>query len=135
MNYKWQSDYRLLAGNVVLPLYRGVRILHMPVVFGDAASLPNDLLYWRPLLALAAKKMPEHAGKVVYLTIDEKEVKSGQTQRRPGLHVDGYWQTEDSANGGGTWGGGGSWGGSSGSRTEGTGLLTISRPGGCMAWR
>ena len=59
---------------------------------------------------------------VGYLTIDECEVPAGQTQRRPGLHVDGIYRGAA-----GSWGGGGSWGG--------TGFLVANNiPGTCRAW-
>lgn len=150
------SILKELATDVPMPEFRGLRILMMPIIFGDNDSVPEkDCL---PMLDVMWRSMPQHSGKTVYLTVDQKEVECGKTHRRPQLHVDGYPHTEvdkrmvesgyclhgnpgiwaGSAHGG-TWGGsggGGGWGGSSSSLYwwDGTGLLTISDVVGCQAW-
>ncbi len=131
------SRFHLLTQYCPLPAYRGTRVLLMPMIHGDKASLPEDLQQWWPTLDVCAKHTPQHKGKVVYLTVDEKQVPAGKTHRRPRLHVDGYWKTE--AGHGGVWGGGGgggAWGGGRGTASwqGGTGLLTVANHPGCRAW-
>lgn len=122
-------------GACKLPDFSGIRVLHMPVILGDLASLPEELVGYIPMLDACREAMPDHAGKVCYLTVDEKEVKAGMTHRRPRLHVDGYHKTEAGGSGGawGGGGGGGSWGGAAPSG-GGTGLLTVASAEGCRAW-
>ena len=52
--------------------------------------------------------VPTWGGRVAYLTVQESFVGAGRTQRRPGVHTDGW-------GGGGGWGGGW-WGGGGGVR-------------------
>lgn len=135
------------VAEVPFPNFSGLRILHMPIILGEEDSIPKDLHGYLPLLEIAASKFPQHAGDVVYFTIDEKKLKTGQTHRRPGLHVDGWHKVKVGEHyiggGGGSWGGGGgSWGGASYSvgsykktlDNEGTGLLTAANKIGCRAW-
>ena len=73
---------------------------------------------------------PDHIryydNNVAYLTIDEKDLKSGQIQRNAGKHVDGMYKGEIA----GAWGGGGgSWG------STGNGMLLVSNTDNlCQAW-
>src|SRR5665213_3194682 len=53
---------------------------HMPEGFED---------YLEPVIELC-RKAGQFIGKA-YVTVDEKVVKAGQTQRRPGPHVDGCY--------------------------------------------
>lgn len=137
------------AENIPLPAFRGLRILMMPIIYGDPESVPDkDCL---PMLEAMGKVFQSHKGQVVYLTVDQKRVQPGKTHRRPGLHVDGYPHTLTDARfsqmpevhgiwagyaHGGTWGGGGGWGGGKGPMYwfDGTGLLTVSSVVGCRAW-
>lgn len=116
------SDCRY-AGQIQLPAFSGTRVMMLPVVLGDAASIPDFLSHWKPALTrlweLTAAPL---LGMVGYLTIDEKRVKSGTTHRRAGKHVDGVYR-----GGAGCWGGGG-WG------SPEHGMLVASNPAGCRAW-
>jgi hypothetical protein len=140
------SKVKELVSEVVLPEFRGLKILMMPIVFGDDATVPDkDCI---PMLNAMRIAMPQHEGKVVYLTVDQNLVEAGKTHRRPGLHVDGYPHTEvdkrffglsgiwAGVSHGGTWGGGGGWGGGNKNLYwwDGTGLLTISSVEGCKVW-
>jgi hypothetical protein len=113
-------------GPVGLPKFSGTRVMMLPVLIGDGNSLPGYLSKWDSAfdeLSLLAR--PEVQGKVGYLTIDERVVEPGNTLRRSGLHVDGWWHGNPGAWGGGD-DGGGTWGRN--------GMITVSTPAGCRAW-
>ena len=105
----------------------------LPVVLGDPQTVAERL---RPTLLDLSALAPEHEGEVGYLTVDQKEIAAGQSHRRRGLHVDGYWRTGANVNAGVWGGGGGVWGGS-GKRQwhEGSGMILVSDVVGCRAWR
>lgn len=113
-------------GPVDLPDFSGIRVMMMPLILGMGDSIPPMLDRWRGTLAKLFDFCPQHKGQVGYLTIDEKHVKASTTHRREGLHVDGVLNGRAGGWGGG---GGGGWGAS------GTGMLTVSNPAGCRAWR
>jgi hypothetical protein len=127
------STFKELSTSVPLPSFHGLRILMMPIIFGDNSTVPyHDVV---PMLDVMSKYMEIYKGNVVYLTIDQKELKSGETHRRQGLHVDGYPLTDMDDNGGSWGGGGGGWGGGKGRDwCNGSGLLTVSDVEGCRAW-
>lgn len=92
---------------VKFPEPRGLNVNMMPVVMGDAESVPEELRGYLPLI----KKCDFWPGSVVYLTVNESVVEAGETQRRPGIHTDAF-KWPGSWMGGqpdGKWGGG--WGG------------------------
>lgn len=99
------------AGHITFPEFAGTRVMMMPIVIGDAASLPDDVLPagWHDpigqLSEIATSKRPEVAGCVGYLTIDEAVIREGLTHRRPGLHTDGYAAFSEGAQAYGAWGG------------------------------
>ena len=87
------------------PSPSGININMMPFLCGktfEECKLPDNLLPYWDLIHLCIghhwhrdnhhlwpkRKYPSDLGKVYYLTIQESEVESGQSQRRPGLHVD-----------------------------------------------
>lgn len=132
-------SFMMPLDRVVLPPFSGLRILHMPIIFGRRDTYPEFIQPYTNIILAAAKSFAHHSGQVVYLTIDEKVVKAGESHRRKGLHVDGWHKTEE-ASSGGSWGGGGGGGGFGGSRSHGhpglggTGLVTVSSHFGCRAW-
>jgi hypothetical protein len=137
-----KSEFSVINGACTLPEFTGIRVLHMPVILGDRKSVPEILSGYLPLLELCAEAESRHVAKVVYLTVDEKIIPAGESHRRPGLHVDGWYKTEENVGThapmrGGGWGGGGggSWGGAGVLGDEGTGLLTIASSPGCKAWK
>lgn len=93
----------------------------MPVILGDLRGVPAQ--YFDLVNSLYEVTESRHIGMIGYLTIDEQELKLGQTLRRSGLHVDGYYHGRC-----GAWGGGGSWG------SVGNGMLTVSSTGHCRAF-
>lgn len=132
---KFHSEYKQL-GVVELPQFTGLRLMMLPVIIGDSASIPDFAQSYNRLFE-EISDMPhasDHKGCVGYLTIDEKLVKPQTSHRRGGLHVDGIYR--GSAGG---WGGGGSWGGGEGpidddGEPSGPGMLTVSNPPGCIAY-
>lgn len=112
------------VGPINLPEFSGLRVMMLPVVLNDLGTVPDMLDGYRDTLAGLFGMCPSHAGKVGYITIDEKRVGPSATHRRAGKHVDGIYQGRN-----GSWGGGGgSWG------SAGSGMLTVSNPAGCRAW-
>lgn len=120
----WSDSEHL--GEVVLPDWSGLRIMMMPVVFNDPHRLPLPPQWHAVIVRLFnLKRAHLHAGKVGYLTIDEKLVKAGEAHRRPGLHVDGVYRGPGAVSDDGVWGGGG-WGRS--------GLITVASHRGLRIW-
>lgn len=153
------------TGTLQFPEYTGTRVMMLPIILGNPDSLPTDVLpksWHEPIMALgelATQIAPTVANKVAYLTIDESVVLPGLTQRRPGLHTDGYAEFDESgelAYGG--WSGGawaapprrepkpepkpertpdpwrGGWGGGAWANGYGLGMLTASTHVGCEAY-
>ncbi len=109
------------VGKITLPAFSGTRIMMLPFLLEEPDSVPPMLEHYRPVIAGMVDMSPQRQG-VAYLTIDEKHVPAGHSQRRAGLHIDGVYR-----GGPGAWGGGsGPWGGQ--------GMLTVSNPMGCRAW-
>lgn len=102
-------------GSIQIPEYSNIRILMMPILLDDLGSIPGFLSNWTGFLDSLIGRSPCKTG-TAYLTIDESQLKAGETHRRPGLHVDGW---HDDSNAGG-WGGGG-WG----SSVEGEGMVIV----------
>jgi len=103
------------------PEFTGLRIMMMPVRLGFSYGVPDN---YYPLYRVLCDCMETRfAGDIGYLTIDEKELAPGQTLRRAGRHVDGYYHGQC-----GAWGGGGGWG------SVGNGMLTISSTAHCRAY-
>jgi len=120
----FESTYRKVWSHtpIEFPEFSGERIMMMPVYLGDISGIPKQ--YWD--LVEELWKVTEYrfmGGDVGYLTIDEQELLPGQTLRRGGLHVDGYYHGRS-----GAWGGGGKWG------SVGNGMLTISNTPHCRAY-
>ncbi|MFM9889857.1 MAG: hypothetical protein ACKVOE_04315 [Rickettsiales bacterium] len=74
--------------SVQFPKFSGTQVLMMPIIIGDLSSVPDSLSHYKPLLS-ELFKMQKHHGEVGYLTIDEKKVLKGKSQRRKGMHIDG----------------------------------------------
>ena len=152
-----------LLSQVETPSYGGHRIMMMPFDYSDVRNtLPHYLEAWKPIIEDLIQ--PFDLSGVGYLTLDESFVRKEETQRRPGLHVDGVggWGGNDGGWGGsqkksqppvtggwggatGSWGGSqpltrGGWGGSTGSwggaATKGKtpGMILLSSHTGCRGW-
>ena len=77
------------------PNPRGLNVNMMPFICGecfDDYQLPKYIKPYKGLIKLCMDHQMNVnfglVGKICYLTIQEGEVASGQSQRRPGLHVD-----------------------------------------------
>lgn len=106
---------------ITFPEFTGTRIMMMPIELGQFHGVPEQYI---PIVEeLYGMTEFRHFGEIGYLTIDERNLKSGETLRRPGLHVDGYYHGRC-----GAWGGGGSWG------SVGNGMLTVSSTSHCRAY-
>jgi hypothetical protein len=101
-------------GTVRFPDYAGSVVNMMPIVMGDAATIPACLHGYLPMIERAGFAY----GAVVYLTVHESLVDAGQSQRRSGVHTDATSQHG--------WGGGG-WG-------KVGGVWVASTDGACRAW-
>lgn len=123
MKQKFVSKFER-RGIVRLPDPQGTRIMMMPIVLGDVASVPDAYKDWHAVLLALFETAAQHNGQVGYLTIDEKLVEAAETHRRAGLHVDGVHNGSTGAWGGG----GGGWG------SVGNGMLTVASHVGCQAW-
>lgn len=67
--------------------------------FTIMSGLPHDLSHWQETVddMLTGIETDES----IYLMVDQQEVKDGQLHRRPGMHVDGYWNAALNFHGGG----------------------------------
>ena len=78
----------LFAGAAVpFPSFTGERVYMREIALG--AALPADLARWQSTVDAMTRGIL--ATGPAFLMIDQTEVSAGQTHRRPGLHVDGYW--------------------------------------------
>lgn len=82
-------------GAVPFPEFTGERVYMLP--FTKADGLPYDLARWQPTVDAMLDGV-DVAGPI-YLMIDQGMVRAGLTHRRPGVHIDGYWQPEVQAHG------------------------------------
>jgi hypothetical protein len=101
-----------MAQRVTFPIGAGRDVNMMPVVMGDAQSVPDELRAYLPLIGTCAF---EH-GSTVYLTVTESHVPARGRNRSPGIHT-------DATNSLG-WGG---WGGKAG-------IWLASNDGACRVW-
>ncbi len=95
-------------GTIEFPEYQGVRCYMMPVIQGDASSLPFHLIQYHEIIDALA--LPGERGEIGYLTIDESEVAAGASQRGYGanertIHTEACLHGDIAA-----WGGGWTWG-------------------------
>jgi hypothetical protein len=74
-------------GHVTFPEFASERIYM--VEFTKKEGLPFTLSHWQPTV----DAMLDGVGTdgPIYLMVDQSFVKKGEFHRRPGLHIDGYW--------------------------------------------
>ena len=84
-------------GEVTFPEFKAERVYMVP--FFQKEGLPKELKRWQKTVDQMLKGITTE--QPIYLMIDQTFVPAGTTQRRPGLHVDGYWLAEDSTHGNG----------------------------------
>lgn len=119
----FESTFRKLWNHseMKFPEFSGTRIMMMPVQLGSLKGIPKHYAKFVDYLYYMTEY--RHHGKIGYLTIDERNVTKGNSLRRSGLHVDGYYKGKC-----GAWGGGGGWG------SVGNGMLTVSSTSHCKAY-
>jgi hypothetical protein len=76
---------------------RNLAVLDMPVLMPESDGeyrLPKEVEYLAPLIEIIAAhekaKNSDHNRRYAYLTVDQRPVRAGNTQRNPGLHIDGF---------------------------------------------
>lgn len=72
-------------GGVHFPEFTGERVYMRRFDYG----LPRDLSRWQSTVDAMMDGIK--TDQPLYLMIDQSLVKAGQPQRRPGIHIDGYW--------------------------------------------
>lgn len=84
-------------GQVPFPTFTGERAYMRE--FTQRDGLPADLIRWQPTVdAMLQGIITEQP---IYIMIDQGDVVAGASQRRPGMHIDGYWCAGIQAHGGG----------------------------------
>lgn len=84
-------------GRVTFPEFTGERVYMRR--FTKAAGLPPDLARWQPTVDAMLDGV--NAPGSIFLMVDQSPVRAGMAQRRPGLHVDGYWNADSARHNGG----------------------------------
>mmetsp|Transcript_4879 Transcript_4879/g.14105 ORF Transcript_4879/g.14105 Transcript_4879/m.14105 type:complete len:393 (+) Transcript_4879:115-1293(+) len=95
-----QEEKKLVAfahvDNVTFPAPKSINVNMMPFILGDKRSLPPELHAYWPMIAKCTSTLHRSDGKaspkdrVGYLTVHESVVHEGASQRRPGLHTEGF---------------------------------------------
>lgn len=89
-----KSSIKLL-GTVQFPVNTGERIYMREFRKGD--GLPADLIRWQPTVDAMLEQVDTDGP--IFLMVDQSLVRAGTAQRRPGLHIDGYWDNGVRAHG------------------------------------
>lgn len=92
-------------GSVTFPAFLAERVYMR--AFTKAEGLPLDLARWQPTVDTMLDGVDTDGP--IYLMIDQGVIKAGASQRRPGVHIDGYWVPDLHAHGGGGGGHAGCW--------------------------
>lgn len=82
-------------GNVLFPEFKSEKHYMVKI----ETKLPQELARWQSTVdsMLSGLSMPKG---YAYLMVDEAFVEEGSYHRRPGVHIDGYWDDGISAHGG-----------------------------------
>jgi hypothetical protein len=83
-------------GAVAFPEFTGERVYMRE--FRKADDLPFDLARWQPTVDAMLDGVT--ADGPLYLMIDQGVVRGGVSHRRPGVHIDGYWNPAVRTHGG-----------------------------------
>ncbi len=83
-------------GSVSFPEYTGERVYMEP--FFQKHGLPQHLARWQQTVDAMLDGIA--SDQPIYLMIDQSPVSTGSSQRRPGLHIDGYWNAGVGRHGG-----------------------------------
>mmetsp|Transcript_123682 Transcript_123682/g.309106 ORF Transcript_123682/g.309106 Transcript_123682/m.309106 type:complete len:477 (-) Transcript_123682:21-1451(-) len=81
-----QSKGLVRIGMTTFPKPQNININMMPFVMGNKSSLPKQYHGYWPMIERCLT--PLERGKIGFLTIQESAVKAGNSQRRPGLHLE-----------------------------------------------
>lgn len=84
-------------GQVAFPEFTGERVYMR--AFRKAEGLPADLARWQGTVDSMLDGV--ETDQEIYLMVDQSPVVAGVAQRRPGVHIDGYWVAGLNAHGGG----------------------------------
>ncbi|KAJ1556281.1 hypothetical protein HK405_003359 [Cladochytrium tenue] len=60
----------------------------LPIIMGQHSSLPDKCKRYSDLINQCLQHCPDEVGKVGYLTVQECWVEPGDSQRRPGVHIE-----------------------------------------------
>lgn len=85
---------------------RGVNVNMLPIDGHDCSTIPGMLFQYREEIYRCRDRLigpPQQKRELCFITISESEVLRGNSQRRPGIHV----ERNGSDAWGGSWGGGG----------------------------
>lgn len=74
-------------GAVTFPEFMGERVYMLG--FKQKDGLPVHLNRWQSIVDQMLRGIS--TDETIYLMIDEQFVPAGKTHRRPGVHIDGYW--------------------------------------------
>ena len=85
------------AGPVSFPEFAGERVYMRQ--FTKASGLPQDLSRWQRTVDAMLDGVD--APGEIFIMIDQGLVQAGNTHRRGGPHIDGYWHADLKAHGGG----------------------------------
>jgi hypothetical protein len=83
------------GSRITFPEFSGSRIYMRP--FSPSIGLPDDLKQWQSIVDLM---MDGLSAEIAYLMVDESIAYEGQTHRRGGVHIDGFWNPGLSMHGG-----------------------------------
>lgn len=91
----YKSEIKEL-GQVTFPQFEGDKVYMHP--FYKKEGLPVHLKHWQKTIDQMLKNV--ETDNVIFLMIDQAFVKAGAPHRRPGLHIDGYWNAAAGSHGG-----------------------------------
>ncbi len=81
---------------VTFPSFNNERVYMLP--FYKKNGLPENLKHWQKTIDMMLDEVETE--EVIYLMIDQSYVKANSYHRRPGVHIDGYWNPELNGHGG-----------------------------------
>lgn len=83
-------------GAVTFPAFAYER--HYMIPFTQKSGLPTELKHWQPTVDAMLDGIK--TSDEIYFMVDQKELRAGEPHRRPGVHVDGYWDKTLNMHGG-----------------------------------
>mmetsp|Transcript_34510 Transcript_34510/g.74572 ORF Transcript_34510/g.74572 Transcript_34510/m.74572 type:complete len:276 (-) Transcript_34510:46-873(-) len=96
--FRWEQAFAAKLADIEFPPFTGIQINMMPIVMGDASSIPEEYRAYAPLVERCittpgpgTHRFPggrELRNAVGFLSVWETIVSPGESQRRPGLHVE-----------------------------------------------